>query len=250
MADIYVFDFGAAGRELRARRQAERARVRAGCVARLCDVGLDALTAEIAVAAIFDRTRADGELCECSCHPQLSTLHGDGTDCSCTWDEERRLVERKRMTAWWDSPAAKELRAHHEAEEAAIAAWVRSQVGVDARRTTTDAPEQWEGIVDGHTFYFRERHGEWRIELDLAPSGRFVNRWLGVDDDGEAITEPVELDEGEVIARGVDADLGDAPVDHAEFIVRTIRNELRRRHCDHAVAASFCPACGMHMDEQ
>ncbi|AKS31677.1 hypothetical protein AFA91_07070 [Mycolicibacterium goodii] len=28
-------------------------------------------------------------------------------------------------------------------------------------------PEQWEGEVDGHSFYFRERGGDWVIELDL-----------------------------------------------------------------------------------
>lgn len=34
-------------------------------------------------------------------------------------------------------------------------------------------PEEWHGEVDGHSFYFRERHDEWRIVLDLRPSGRF-----------------------------------------------------------------------------
>jgi hypothetical protein len=35
-------------------------------------------------------------------------------------------------------------------------------------------PEEWRGEVDGHSFYFRERHDEWRIEVDLRPSGRFI----------------------------------------------------------------------------
>lgn len=249
MTDIYLFDFGDAGREERARQQAKRARVRERYIARLCEVGLDDVTAEVAVAAIFDWRRTGGEPCQCGCHPQLSTLHGDGMDCSCTWDAERRKVEAERIRAWRDSPAAQELSAHHEAEEAAIAAWVRDQDGVDARRITSFAPEQWDGTIDGHTFYFRERHGEWRIELDLKPSGRFANRWLGVGDDGEAISEPVELDEGEVIARGVDVDLGDSPIDHIEFIVRTVRTELRHRACNHAGAKLFCPECGTRMEE-
>ena len=47
------------------------------------------------------------------------------------------------------------------------------------------APEQWYGSVDGHRFSFRERHDEWRIELDLRPSGRFARVWVGGDLDDE-----------------------------------------------------------------
>ncbi len=64
------------------------------------------------------------------------------------------------------------------------------------------APEQWKGTVDGHSFYFRERHDQWRIELDLRPSGRFANAYRGTDTVGEMLLEPVELDDGDVIAEG------------------------------------------------
>jgi hypothetical protein len=57
------------------------------------------------------------------------------------------------------SPAARELSAAHRREEDTIVAWLSSQPGVDARRTSSYAPEQWEGTVDGHAFYFRERGG-------------------------------------------------------------------------------------------
>jgi hypothetical protein len=52
------------------------------------------------------------------------------------------------------------------------------------RRLTSFVDVQWEGTVDGHSFYFRERHGAWYIELVLAPNARFANRVVGLQDDG------------------------------------------------------------------
>ena len=136
------------------------------------------------------------------------------------------------------------MSAAHQNEEDAIDAWLASQPGVDARRTSSYAPEQWEGTVDGHTFYFRERGGSWRIELDLVPSGRYAQRLIRVDDEGKFVTEPVPIMEGEVIAQGTDSDLGAAPVDHIAFVVRTVRDHLRRVGCEHHGAWLFCPDCG------
>jgi hypothetical protein len=70
------------------------------------------------------------------------------------------------------------------------------------------------GTVDGRTFYFRERGGSWRIELDMVPSGKHAQRLLRVGEGGRFVTEPVLIVEGDVIARGSDSDLGAAPVDH------------------------------------
>ena len=209
-----------------ARRDAERARVRGRYLALLTDrVGLVETTAELVVAAIFDHVEYDGRTCCCGCHPQLSRLHDDGMDCPCGWDDGRRAGERVRRAHWWENPAFDELRAHHEAEEAAIAECVAGQIGVEASRTTSYAPEQWEGTVGGHTFYFRERHGEWQLELDIEPSGRYANRLVDVGDDGVPRTEPVEMEEGDVIARGLDTDLGATPTDHLAFVVRAVRDE-------------------------
>jgi hypothetical protein len=99
------------------------------------------------------------------------------------------------------------------------------------------------GTVDGHSFYFRERHGTWRIELDLEPSGQFAERVVDVRD-GEFVTEPEPILEGTVIAKGVDSQLGTTPVDHLAFIVTTVRDHLWARECDHAGALLFCPKCG------
>ena len=129
-----------------------------------------------------------------------------------------------------------------------IAGWVAGQPGIEAVRSTCAAPEQWEGSVDGHSFYFRERHGEWRIELDLAPNGHFANRVVESDDTGGLVTEPVEMEEGSVIAEGIDTQLGASPIDHLTFIVRTIRAHLFAQQCAHPGALFFCPACGTPME--
>jgi hypothetical protein len=114
------------------------------------------------------------------------------------------------------------------------------------------------GEFDGHTFYFRERHGEWRIELDHRPTGRFARSFLLNDTDSEAGYEERELEEGDVIAHGAtDVDgYGATSIERARFIVDTIRMHLARQTCKlHTQDLSsieallgrevrWCPACG------
>lgn len=249
MSDLFIVDFGHDD-DAQARREAEGARLRNRYVRHVVEAAhVDDATAERVVAAIFDHPAQDGRSCACGCHPQLSALHGDGMDCPCSWDDVRRECERRRFASLWtDTPAARELREQHAADEAAITEWLTGRTGVTARRTTSYAPEQWEGTVDGHSFYFRERHGVWRIELDLEPNGRFANRLVDFGEDGEPRTEPVPLTEGEVIAEGTDTELGDTPVEHLAHIVRKVRDHLWARDCDHAGALFFCPKCGTRTD--
>lgn len=124
-------------------------------------------------------------------------------------------------------------------------------------------PEQWWGSVQGRKFYFRERHGDWRIEFDLRPSGRFSKVWKGGALDNEDSFEQREIDEGDVIAEGVVGvpGYGRSPRERADFIVRVIRDHLRRTTCTiHAggradlerlfgVAVSWCPACGERLPD-
>ena len=248
VSDLYIVDFGGDGQErarLDAEREAERRRL-ADCYARylVASAEVDQAAAHRVITALFDPRDADGNQCPCSCHPRLSRQHGDGFDCRCTWDEDRRAAEVGGWQAWWDTPEAAELSAAHRREEDTIAAWLVGKTGVDARRTSSYAPEQWEGTIDGHTFYFRERGGLWAIELDMVPSGRYAQRLAQVAKDGTFVTEPVPIMEGEVIARGAESDLGPAPADHIAFVVRTIRDHLRGVGCEHHGARLFCPDCG------
>lgn len=123
-------------------------------------------------------------------------------------------------------------------------------------------PEQWRGAVDGHTFYFRERHDHWRIELDLRPTGHFHRVWTGGSLDDEASYELREAEEGDVIAEGVtDAPgYGETPVERAQMIVTTIRDHLRRQTCEVHTSNErvdlelltgrtlrWCPECGARL---
>jgi len=248
VADLYIIDFGGGEQERacrEAKREAERRRLADRYTRHLvASAEVDQATARRVMTALFDSRDADGNQCPCSCHPRLSGEHGDGFDCRCTWAEDRRAAEAAGWQEWWDSPEAAELSAAHRREEDTIAAWLADQPGVDARRTSSYAPEQWEGTIDGRIFYFRERGGLWRIELDMVPSGRNAQRLARVGEDGTFVTEPVPIMEGEVIARGTESDLGAAPVDHIAFAVRTIRDHLRGVGCEHRGARLFCPDCG------
>jgi hypothetical protein len=251
MGDLYIVDFGSDDDE-RARRaaeqDAERKRLYHRYVRHLADrAAVNKPTALRIVAALFDHHDAAGRQCHCSCHPRLSSQHGDGFDCPCTWDEARQAEATRQWAEFWDSQEASELRMTQQREEAAIIAWLAGQSDVDARRTSSMAPERWEGTVGGHTFYFREGGGHWRIELDLRESGRFARRLVQVAENGDFITEPVPVMEGEVIAEGIDAQLGATAEEHIAFIVQTIRDHLWSAQCDHVGALFYCPKCGRRM---
>lgn len=222
----------------------------------LADVAIDALTLWLHVDS--------GEPCLCSCHPRLpeSDFHDYGFGCSCTRTapERRRAWDnwRNETTAFWQSPEGKRIRAAERAAEAKLETWLATQPRVVIHSHGGLAPEQWRGIVDDHAFYFRERHGEWRIELDLWPSGRFARALVGTHADGQARYEERELSEGEVIAQGItDVDgYGTTPVERAKFIVDTVRTHVARRACNLHVQdlssieallgrkVRWCPACG------
>ena len=196
--------------------------------------------ANVALDGLTDwRYVETGERCRCSCHPRLpeSDFHdyGFGRVCAQTPQDRRRAFDQWRndIQAFWRSPEGQRIRATESAAEGELDAWLAAQPDVIVHSHGGLAPEQWRGEVDGHTFYFRERHDEWRIELDLRPSGRIVRAVVGTDRDGEARYEERELDEGDVIARGTtDVDrYGATPIERAKFIVDTIRVHLARETC-------------------
>jgi hypothetical protein len=274
--EIYVVDFSSTPGAAEARERLERARTVARRRYRdhlatvfdvhgslepdvLADVALDALT----VWRYID----SGERCWCSCHPRLpeTDLHDYGFGCTCarTPEDRRRTWNewRNNMKAFWESPEGQQITADERAAEADLQAWLATQQGVIVGSHGGFAPEQWCGEVDGHSFYFRERHGDWRIELDLRPSGRFARTLAGTDSDGAARYEEWELDEGDVIAHGTsDVDgYGTTLVERAQFIVDTIRIHLGRQACTlhhedlSSIEAlvgteiSWCPACGTRL---
>jgi len=220
------------------------------------------------MSALFSPTRIDGgEPCRCSCHPHLpeSDFHAYGFDCSCQWtaEERRRWFEAwsAENDAYWASAEGRAVTDEQAAMEAALTAWLAENPEVTVASHGGMAPEQWWGDVDGHSFYFRERHDEWRIEIDLRPTGRFYRAWVGGDLEDDKSFEDREVDAGDIIAEGsisVDG-YGTTPVERARFITATIRAHLARQAC--AVhrdelddlemlcgrPLNWCPACGLKL---
>lgn len=208
------------------------------------------------------------EPCSCSCHPRLpeSDFHEYGFGCVCMQSPEERRRHwdqwRADLDEYWNSDEGKRIAAAREAEEAALEAWldVHPEVMVTSHGGT--APEQWSGSVDGRSFYFRERHDHWRIELDLRPTGRFVKKWKGGDLDDESRFEMVETTSGDVIAEGTTGahGYGETPVERIEFITDAIRSHLAPEQCTLHIGAArddlaallgaslrWCPACGFRL---
>lgn len=116
------------------------------------------------------------------------------------------------MDEFWRSPEGQQLQADQRAAEAELQAWLADQPGVVVGHHGGQVPEQWEGQVDGHSFYFRERGGDWDIELHL-------------HEQQPGITRGDLIDTGTISAEGY----GQSPRERAAFIVTTIRNHLRRK---------------------
>lgn len=163
---------------------------------------------------------------------------------------------------FWRLPDGQRLQAVHVAAEADLQAWLAEQPGVVIHSHGGYTPEQWEGQVDGHNFYFRERDTEWDIEIDLRPSGRVTRAGDGANDDGTSPERRDEIVEGDVIATGrtTAKGYGDSPRERAAFIVATIRDHLTRQACTHpgleaiaavlGVPARWCPTCGTRVRDQ
>jgi hypothetical protein len=227
--------------------------------------------ADLALNALTNWRFIDsGERCRCFCHPRLpeTDFHDYGFDCVCTRTaaDRRRAREKWRqdIAAFWESPEGQQIKADEQAADAELRAWLAVQRNVIVHSHGGLAPEQWSGEVDGHSFYFRERHGDWRIELDLRPSGRFARTLAGMDSDGTAQYNERELDEGDIIAYGTpDSEgYGTTPVQRAGVIVDTIRIHFDRQACTlrHDDLSSiqawlgseirWCPVCGNRLSTQ
>jgi hypothetical protein len=142
--------------------------------------------------------------------------------------------------------------------------WLTTQPGVTIHSHGGFAPERWAGDIDGRRFEFRERHGQWNIEIDHHPSGRFIQQVTGTEPDGTPICRDRELEVGEFIASGTTdaAGYGTTSIERAQFIIETIRTHLTRQSCSHyvdqleeidallGVPAHWCPRCGAHLPDR
>uniref|UniRef100_UPI003F5824C7 hypothetical protein n=1 Tax=Mycolicibacterium obuense TaxID=1807 RepID=UPI003F5824C7 len=249
-------------------REHARSRYHAHLTAVLSDHDIDnaAATAGVVLDALTVwRDIETGEPCRCSCHPRLpeSDLHDYGADCGCTRTSEQQRASFQRalreIRDYWHTPEGLQEDASRQAAEADLQAWLAREPGVAVHSHGGWAPEQWTGEVDGHRFYFRERHGDWHIEIGPRPSGRFVraNDFAGGDSDSRRTL----VEHGDVIATGtIDAEgYGSTIVQRAEFIVDIIRTHVARQVCDHhagdhatletvfGIPVRWCVACGARL---
>ena len=164
----------------------------------------------------------------------------------------------------WRSLQGRQIGATEQADLEAIADWVLTQDGVVIDSHGGFAPEHWSGDVDGHHFSFRERHGQWAIEIDHQPSGRFIQQVVGTEADGSPVYRTRELEAGTLVTSGTTdvAGYGTTAVERARFIVETIRTHLTRQSCSHyldeleeidfllGVPAQWCPRCGAQLPDR
>ncbi|MDQ6837931.1 MAG: hypothetical protein M3137_06235 [Actinomycetota bacterium] len=270
--DLHIISFPDVGEDRRQEQERQRAEGRRRYVDDLAGVlaGLGVAPgdverwAETLVDHLLVARRDGGERCLCSCHPRLpeTDFHGYGFACSCRLSPEERRASlaawRTEMDAYRESADGRAEAAARQAEEDELVAWLVGHPHVVVTSHGGWAPEQWRGSVEGHSFSFRERHEQWRIELDLVPSGRFSQVWRGGDLDDDRNVELKELDEGDVIAEGTTgvAGYGQNPVERIAFIAGVVGNHLRGQRCQvhtserdawercvgHPLA--WCPACG------
>jgi hypothetical protein len=274
---LFITDFSKTpdAAQWREKREQARAGSRRYCLDRLAGafaehgVNDPSTLAQVALDALFDwRHIETGNPCECGCHPRVGNkcLHTGGSDCGCTKTAEQRRHDWARWNAdraeFWSSPEGQQIVEHDAAQEADLQSWLATQSGVVLSSHGGYAPEQWEGTVDGHSFYFRERWGNWSLELDLRPNGSFGRAITGVDANGEIETEEFEHRSGDVIAEGaIGTDgYGDNPLQRAQFIIDMIRIYLARQTCAHLSAdlsvigdilddeLRWCPACGARLN--
>lgn len=168
---------------------------------------------------------------------------------------ENRPQWRAVPTSFWRSLEGK------PAEDDELRDWLATQNEIVIHSHGEFAPENWTGSVDGHNFSFRERHGQWDIEIDHRPSGRHVKQVTGTQLDGTATYRTRELEVGDLIASGTTdaAGYGATTVERAQFIINMVRTHLTRQSCRHyldkleaidillGVPARWCAYGGAHL---
>lgn len=185
--------------------------------------------------------------CRCSCHPSPASpsLHEGGARCPCQLTEAERAELWDRVFEYTDEEAeALERREKEEDEARAQLAEAAAELDVDTGVECWAYPFVVAGTCDGRSFFLRERHGHWRVEVAADPS--CTDLW------GTSGAPGIE------IAAGSAADLCDAgrdasPVVALRLAVRAVRLSGLRDRCSHEVPSEeshqFCRRCGTPLHE-
>ena len=181
--------------------------------------------------------------CPCSCHPSPASpdLHEGGARCPCQ-------LTRAELDELWDrllepDDATEALSAEEDRARAELAR-VAAELGVDAAVECWAFPFVVAGTCDGRSFYLRERHGHWRVEVAADPG--CADLW------GTRGAVGIE------VAAGQETDLCDAdgrpsPAVALRVAVSSMRLSTLRDRCSHELPSGdshrFCRRCGTPFDE-
>lgn len=185
--------------------------------------------------------------CRCSCHPSPASrsLHEGGARCPC------QLTAAERAELWdclfeYTDEEAEALKEKEKKEDEARAqlAEAAAELDVDAEVRCWAFPFVVAGACDGRSFYLRERHGRWRVEVAADPG--CTDLWgtsgaLGIEIAAGSRTDLCDID-------------GDtSPVVALRLAVRAVRLSVLRDRCSHEVPSEeshqFCRHCGTPLDE-
>jgi hypothetical protein len=110
-------------------------------------------------------------------YPTAIGMTTGSTACTRTREQRRESFHQalNENREAWQSPNGEQTRAANQAAEAELQAWLTHHPGAVVHSHGGWAPEQWRGEVGGRSFYFRERHHDRHIEIDLRPTGQFID---------------------------------------------------------------------------
>ena len=182
--------------------------------------------------------------CSCGCHPRPADqgLHDGGTQCPCQHTAE----DRQRLWAEF-SAATESFREHasdvHAAQLADLAE-TAAALGVDADVKSWGAPFALTGVCDGHSFYLRERHDLYRVEV--AVDAACEDLWGSSSDVSVEVVSGSDIDlHGSDGTRSASTAL--------RIAVDAVRLSMRRNRCSHEQPSDdshgFCRRCGVNLDE-
>ena len=181
--------------------------------------------------------------CRCSCHPSPASqsLHEGGAKCPCQVTKAERAELWDRLLEPLDEAAEaskKDDDARAQLSEAA------AELNVDAEVRCWAFPFVVTGTCDGRSFYLRERHGHWRVEVAADPG--CADLW------GTSGSLGIEIAAGNA-ADLCDADAKTSPVVALRLAVRAVRLSTLRDSCSHEQPSDeshrFCGRCGTPLDE-
>lgn len=173
--------------------------------------------------------------CYCDCHPKPANpdKHDGGVSCGCQLSEkERKKKFQELLTVIWEEASADSGTAEDGYRMKVYSA--AEKEGATIRDYLPAAPFVIAGVVEGHSFYLRERHDVWRLVV-------------AGDDDPTADVWNSRPPGALVIAEGTTSGWDWQNTQMVTDAIKEVKTYLAARNCSHQGAHTYCPDCGKHM---